>query len=67
MNYAVYTTDEVAELLRVHPTTVRRWIASGRVRAIRLPGGNYRLTTEHLADLIQAEGFGPVQPQLPGL
>lgn len=39
-----YTAEELAKLCRVHVSTVRRWIARGRVRAIRLPGGTYRVT-----------------------
>ena len=38
-----YTPDEVANLCRVHVSTVRRWIGHGKVRAIRLPGGSYRI------------------------
>ena len=48
MSNKLYTPDEVAELLRVHPATVRRWIGSGQVHAIRLPGGNYRITEAEL-------------------
>jgi excisionase family DNA binding protein len=38
-----YTVEEVATLFRVHISTVRRWINLGRVQAIRLPGGVYRI------------------------
>ena len=38
-----YTVEELARLCLVHAATVRRWIASGRVAAIRLPGGYYRI------------------------
>jgi excisionase family DNA binding protein len=44
MNDRLYTSDEVAGLLRVHPATVRRWIGAGQMNAIRLPGGKYRIT-----------------------
>ena len=37
-----YTVEELAEVCRVHVVTVRRWIAEGRIRAIRLPG-SYRI------------------------
>lgn len=40
---AFYTIQEVAIFLKVHPGTVRRWIAGGRLQAIRLPGGAYRI------------------------
>ena len=31
--------SEVCRLLSVHERTVRRWIRSGTLRAVRLPGG----------------------------
>ena len=38
-----WTAEELAEILRVHVVTVRRWIAAGHLVAIRLPGGGYRI------------------------
>ncbi len=32
------TVQQVAELLQVHPRTVRRWIASHKLDAVALPG-----------------------------
>ena len=44
-----YTVAELAGLLRVHVTTVRRWIARGDLQAIRLPcGGEYRITFDEV-------------------
>lgn len=43
MTEGSYTVKELARLCRVHAAIVRRWIASGRMAAIRLPGGNYRI------------------------
>jgi excisionase family DNA binding protein len=39
------TVQEVAQLLRVDDTTVRRWIKSGALQAIKLPTrrGSYRV------------------------
>lgn len=36
------TVDEVATILRTDPTTVRRWIKSGALEAVRLPHVNER-------------------------
>lgn len=33
----------LAALLDVHPNTVRAWLREGRIRAIRTPGGQYRI------------------------
>ena len=38
-----WTPEEIAEILKVHVVTVRRWIAAGQLGAIRLPGGGYRI------------------------
>jgi excisionase family DNA binding protein len=35
LNY-IYTTDEIAELLRVHPQTVKRWLRAGQMRGALL-------------------------------
>ena len=35
-------TGELAVRLNVHPRTVRRWVEAGRLRAIKLPGGQFR-------------------------
>jgi excisionase family DNA binding protein len=34
---------DVASYCMVSKTTVRRWIESGKLRAIRLPSGHYRI------------------------
>jgi len=33
---------EASRLLRVHPQTLRAWVASGRIPCIRRPGGGGR-------------------------
>ncbi|MDP9222683.1 MAG: helix-turn-helix domain-containing protein [Actinomycetota bacterium] len=43
---ALATVTEVAELCRVDDATVRRWITTGKLAAIKLPGGergNWRI------------------------
>jgi len=35
--------QEIAEVLKVHPATVRRWIRAGRLKAIRPGTRNYRV------------------------
>ena len=46
-----WTPEEIAEILRVHVVTVRRWIAAGQLGAIRLPGGGYRIPQSELERL----------------
>lgn len=49
------TTSEVAERLRVHEGTVRRYIRQGRIKAMRAPGPNshIRVSEEALAEYIE--------------
>ncbi len=45
------TAEELAQIFRVHISTVWRWIRLGQVRAIRLPGGNYRIPQDEVERL----------------
>lgn len=40
------TADQVAEHFLVTPETAREWARSGKVPAIKLPGGQYRFKRE---------------------
>ena len=46
MTSTLLTVNEAAGALRVHPRTVTRWIEAGRLKAITLPNGRYRLTRD---------------------
>ena len=48
----MYTVEEVAEQLRVHVKTVRRWIASGELKAFDA-GKGYRISESNLAAFIE--------------
>lgn len=37
------TAKELAVELKVLPKTVYRWIADGKLKAVRTPGGGYRI------------------------
>jgi excisionase family DNA binding protein len=51
------TVNEVAQLLRVHPITVRRWEQKGYLKSCRLgPKKVIRFRSEDLASLIGGEG-----------
>lgn len=49
----VYTTQEVAELLKVTPRTVQEWIRTGKLPAMRY-GRVLRIRAEDLAKFGQA-------------
>jgi excisionase family DNA binding protein len=53
------TVPEVAERLRVHPDTLRRWLRSGRIKGVMMGGrsGGYRIKESEVAR-IESEGVG---------
>ncbi len=46
------TVEEIADQLRVHPRTVRQWIASGELIAMDI-GRGYRISKTDLADFVR--------------
>ena len=47
---SMLTLREVAELLHIHPNTLRRWSNNGRIRAYRItPRGDRRFKREEVA------------------
>jgi excisionase family DNA binding protein len=55
MDLELLTVAEVAAQTRCHEKTVREWIRSGVLPAIRLPGGRYRVARTTL-DEVMREG-----------
>ena len=52
------TTSEVAQLLRVHPNTVRQWANKGLLHAYRLgPRRDRRFRREDVDAFIQDNGY----------
>ena len=52
MTDLVYTIDEVAQLLKVSPATVRRLIDDGQLKAIKVRG-QVRIRKEDLDDYLK--------------
>jgi excisionase family DNA binding protein len=50
------TVAEVATMYRVHINTVRNWIADGRLKALKLPSGIYRITRKEAERVAQPAG-----------
>ena len=46
-----FDTKSLAALFGVNTATVLRWISARKVRAIRLPGGRYRIPYEEVVRL----------------
>ncbi|MEP1197930.1 helix-turn-helix domain-containing protein [Tateyamaria sp.] len=49
------SVKDVAAVFRIHPKTVRRWIASGRLPATRL-GRDWRIARADVKALLAARG-----------
>jgi excisionase family DNA binding protein len=49
---AILTQAEAADLLRVSPRTFQRYVAAGRVTALRTPGGQPRFRREDVEALL---------------
>ena len=48
----IYTVNEIAEILRIAPKTVRKLIAAGEIEAFPI-GGYYRITKSALDEFIR--------------
>jgi len=59
MEKRLFTPPEVARLLGVGSTTVRWWIKRGRIRAVRTPGGQFRIPLEEVERLKIQMGLSP--------
>ena len=68
-NEEIMTCDEVAEFLRVHVISVRRWSRSGKLRAYRVGGrGDWRYQKQDvLAFLYDTNTKGQGQREVIGM
>jgi excisionase family DNA binding protein len=68
-NEAIMTCDEVAEFLRVHVISVRRWSRSGKLKAYKLGGrGDWRYRQQDvLAFLYDTNTKGQGQREVIGM
>lgn len=46
------TTSQIADQLQVDPSTVRKWVAKGLLKAVTLPGGHHRFRQEDIEALL---------------
>ena len=51
----VYTVDEVAEILKVHPRTVYRSLEAGTIHGFKI-GASWRITQEALDAFMRGDG-----------
>lgn len=53
----ILTTPEVAGLLKVNESTVKRWTEKGILRCFKTPGGHRKYTQEDVAAFIERYGY----------
>jgi excisionase family DNA binding protein len=62
------TANEVADILHVHPSTVRRWQKSGELKSYRLGfKGTLRFKNEDLLNFIETSSSGQAMSGAKGL
>ena len=52
------TVVEIADQLQVLPMTVREWLRKGKLKGVRLPGGDWRVPPEDLEAMLEKGGAG---------
>jgi excisionase family DNA binding protein len=55
MSHTLLRVGQAAAELGVHPKTVRRWLKAGRLRYVRLPGGERRIPRRALDAVLSAQ------------
>jgi excisionase family DNA binding protein len=59
------TLAAACDALGVSASTLRRWVESGRIRALRTPGGHRRFPASEIRRLSTLPGTAPVAPATP--
>ena len=52
MTEELLTVEEVARILKVRRETIRRYIKNGYLKAVTLPGGDYRLRESDIQKML---------------
>jgi excisionase family DNA binding protein len=52
MTEELVTVEEVARILKVRRETIRRYIKNGYLKAVTLPGGDYRLRESDIQKML---------------
>lgn len=50
----IYTVSQAAEVLQVHPNTIRNWIDKNQIPYFRLPSGHARIKSSDLEAITNA-------------
>ncbi len=58
MAEVLFTTNDVANILRVDKSTVKRWTDEGKLKCFRTPGGHRKFRSEDLYNFISENNYG---------
>ena len=61
----LYRLPFAANLLKVHPRTLKRWHQAGLINLVELPGGQFRVPGEEITRLLQVEPLPLIKEPLP--
>ncbi|MDD1778284.1 MAG: helix-turn-helix domain-containing protein [Candidatus Helarchaeota archaeon] len=60
-NDIIMTTEEVAEFLKVHLSSVRRWSREGKLKGYRLGGsGDWRFTRDDVITFLKGDSYSGI-------
>lgn len=58
MGEKFFTTNDVAIMLRVDKSTIKRWTEEGKLKCLRTPGGHRKFRSEDLYDFMSKNNYG---------
>lgn len=58
-----FSTSELAEILQVDPSTIKRWAETGKLRCFKTPGGHRRFSTSGIREFIAEYHFEVIDPR----
>lgn len=64
----VLTTFDAAKICNANVNSIKNWIAQGKLKAYRTPGGHYRIERRHLREFLHEhdmpDPFGPLRQRI---
>jgi len=61
----LYRLPFAANLLKVHPRTLKRWHQAGLIQLVELPGGQFRVPGEEITRIMQGDPLPCEEEPLP--
>lgn len=62
-----FTPKQVAKALGVSESSIKRWVDSGKIEAVRTAGGHRKLLLSSIVKLARKQGYQIVRPEVLGL